>query len=177
MTTSRRTTLEVNGTALGVAEGASVATLEGPLRAVARSDSPVLIAGGYPDDREAVASALHRLGTRKGQALHTCSDHRAAGELLRAISEGHAGREGLGTWVLRELPRWPRAAQERLGEALEILDTARLAERAPREELPRILALVQDLTSLDSLPEPLRRRLAYFRLTLVTEIIDEGAEP
>lgn len=135
------------------------------LRGIALSDSPVLIEGGLPKDRLAVAARLHTLGRRADLPLRECPSVEDAAPLLRTLVSGESSLTTIGSWAIHEVGAWSEDAQATLARLLSIYDEGRLASIVGHERIPRIIVLTSD-DSKAKLSVSLARRLSYFRIAL-----------
>ncbi len=157
--------LTVNGSLLAVGIRPQLGELEGALKSVALSDSPVIIRG-QNDDRSYLLDRLHKLGRRSDLPVHQCRSPTEAEPLFASVMDnGDTEIEALGTWALHSVDAWPRDLQIQLNHILEALDLGRLHGRLRHEKIPRIVVLQESETDNSKLLPELSKRLSYFNLS------------
>ena len=140
--------------------------IEGTLRGVALSDSPVCILGGQPGIQEQILDHLHRLSRRSHQPVYHCKGFRDARPLMDAILSTEKEQLPLGTWVLNNVDRWKPKQQKSLEEALTAIDNDRLCGRGKHENIPRFVTVQAANSDLTELSERLKNRLSFFQINL-----------
>jgi len=167
---SNNLSLKINGTSHGqvneVSREQAMKAFDHVLRAIALSDSPVLVEGGDRDVRAQIAERLHNLGRRSEQPLRMCSTAREGKKLLKNLFEEASWDKTLGTWVLRGLTGWPLDRQKELSGLLDRLDQERFSVGAKHEKVPRVIVLLGEKENKEGLTPQLQRRLSFFNISL-----------
>ena len=162
--------LKVNGTTHGHSEIPSredaLVAFDHVLRAIALSDSPVLVEGGSRDARKLIAERLHLLGRRASQPLRVCKTEKECRPLVTDILDGDTNGNNLGTWVLRGVTEWPIEKQVELGNMLDDLDQARFHGGIKHEKVPRVIVLLSEDEEQERLAPQLQTRLSFFHISL-----------
>ena len=173
---TKNISLKINGTSHGQRQGVSrdeaMRAFDHVLRAIALSDSPVLVQGGDKTIRAQIAERLHNLGRRAEQPLRICSSARDCTSLISSIIEGASWHEQLGTWVLRGVTGWPSARQDELSSMLERLDQGRFSVGAKHDKVPRVIVLLGENETETELVPQLQQRLSFFNISLTGAVLE-----
>jgi hypothetical protein len=154
-------TLRVNGAVLAVAKRPALAELDGALRGIALSDSPVLISARREDDRAVIASRIHTLGRRRELPLRVCLREDEAKPLLVGALDERTGTDVRGTWALHGVGTWSSEMQHGLAAFLRALDEWRLHGRIAHERIPRVV-VIEGPDGRAKLDPELVKRLSFF---------------
>jgi len=175
---SQNLSLKINGTSHAQTQPDSVTRAEAlkafdhVLRAIALSDSPVLVQGGNKDTRAQIAERLHNLGRRAEQPLRICSSARDCTKLITNLFEDASWDKTLGTWVLRGVTEWAIDRQKELTNFLERLDQQRFSVGAKHDKVPRVIVLLGESEEKESLSPQLQQRLSFFNISLTATSLE-----
>jgi hypothetical protein len=158
--------VKVNGGSLIETSAPGFKEIEGTLRGVALSDSPVCIAGGEPMIQEQILEHLHRLSRRSHQPVYRCKRFKDVRPLMDAVLDTENPGLPLGTWVLSNVDRWKPQQQKNLEEALKAIDNDRLCGRGKHENIPRFVTVQRADKDLNELSDRLKSRLSFFQISL-----------
>ena len=177
---SQNLSLKINGTSHAqkkepeVTREEALKAFDHVLRAIALSDSPVLVQGGNKDTRAQIAERLHNLGRRAEQPLRMCSTPRDCTKLISNLFEGASWDTTLGTWVLRGVTEWAIDRQKELSNLLERLDQQRFSLGAKHDKVPRVIVLLGEAEEKEGLTPQLQQRLSFFNISLTATSLEVG---
>lgn len=158
--------VKVNGGTLIETSAPGFKEIEGTLRGVALSDSPVCIEGGAPLVQEQILEHLHRLSRRSHQPVYRCNRFKDVRPLMDAVLESESQALPLGTWVLSNVDRWKPQQQKNLEAALTAIDNDRLCGRGKHENIPRLVTVQSTERKINELSDRLKNRLSFFQISL-----------
>jgi hypothetical protein len=150
----------------GVSREEALKAFDQVLRAIALSDSPVLVEGGSPINRTQIAERLHILGRRSEQPFRICSTVRECKKLLSGDVGGASWEKRLGTWALRGVTAWSLDRQQELSALLERLDEQRFSSGVKHDKAPRVIVLLGEDEAPAELTPQLQKRLSFFHIAL-----------